>query len=186
MYNPAPCAPPIIPLPIDMPNLHKHGFLPPVTRTLANDIKGTVAQRHHRRNLATRCATDPFASHSSQKLLPVRITFVLQVGCSEATAQKLLPVHVYAVPRTVSHFRNLHLRFRRRLHTLAASTFVFDDAFIHFGNLGGSHTLWQPPPSFLTTVTHFGNLQLPVPCPTAVTHSGTSHRQLQRQLRPHV
>lgn len=50
------------------------------------------------------------------------------------------------LPKACSHTTNLH-----RLHTLATSTFVFDDCY----------TLWRGPPLFsMTTHTHFGNFQL--------------------------
>ena len=48
---------------------------------------------------------------------------------------------------TVTRFGNLHLHFRRQLHTLATSTFV----------CGNGYTLWYRPPSTSTTVTHFSN-----------------------------
>ena len=65
---------------------------------------------------------------------------------------------------TNTRFGNLHLRFRRLLHTLKTSTAVFDDR----------NTLWQPPPSFSTTVTHFENRQ--------VAHFDHLHLRFQRQL----
>ena len=63
MYHQASWTPPIILLPSDAPNLHQHALLPPMARTHANALsteatQNWIAQRHHRRNLATQCATD--------------------------------------------------------------------------------------------------------------------------------
>ena len=68
--------PPIIPLPSDTPSLHQRGFLPPIWHGLTQTHfpptpRKTAWQRHRKRHFATRCATDWFSSHSSQKLLPV-------------------------------------------------------------------------------------------------------------------
>ena len=89
-----------------------------------------VAQRHHKRNLATRPATD------SQKLFSEQYYIcTTQVTSSEATAPKsYFPHYMYvyyqltnqpppSVSATITLFGNLHLRFRRQVDTLATSTF---------------------------------------------------------------